>query len=462
MALGPHSLAARDIAHLLHPVTNLAQHQEKGPLVLTHGKGVMVYDAAGHPYIDAMAGLWCTALGYGVEELVHAASEQMRKLAYSPLFASKSHEPAIALAEKLCEIAPFKASKVFFGNSGSDANDTQVKLAWYYNNARGQTSKKKIIARQRGYHGVTVASASLTGLPLMHRDFDLPIAGILHTDCPHHYRHAEAGESEEDFSARLAGNLRALIEREGPETVAAFIAEPVMGAGGVILPPAGYFAEIRKVLDEHDILLIDDEVICAFHRTGAPFGCESFAFTPDTMSVAKALSSAYLPISAALIPETMYAAFVHESRKIGSFGHGFTYTGHPVCAAVALKALELMESWKLAERVRKLAPLFQTRLHALADHELVGEARGLGLIGGIELVADKKTKRSFAPSAGLGAYLVARAQDDGVILRAIGDTVAFCPPLVVNEAEIEQIFDSTLKALDETAAHVRKEGLRTA
>jgi 4-aminobutyrate--pyruvate transaminase len=346
-------------------------------------------------------------------------------------------------------------SKVFFVNSGSEANDTQIKLIWYHNNALGRPEKKKIISRMRAYHGVTIASGSLTGLPMVHRDFDLPIARILHTDCPHHYRYAEQGESEEEFAARLAGNLEKLIQEEGPDTVAAFIAEPVMGAGGVIVPPRTYFQKIQAVLKKYDILLIDDEVICGFGRTGNLFGCETFGFTPDTMSVAKSLSSAYLPIGAVLIPEEIYRSMLEESRKIGVFGHGFTYSGHPVCAAVALKNLQLFDERDILDHVRKVAPRFQERLSAFQDRPLVGEARGVGLIGACELVADKKEKRSFQPEQGVGAYCAARAQDHGLILRAMGDTVAFCPPLIIREEEIDELFDRFEKALEDTEAWVK-------
>ena len=463
MALAPNSRAARDVAHLLHPVSNLARHEENGPFILERGKGIHVYDDEGRPYIEAMAGLWCTALGYGVEELVEAAAEQMRKLAYSPLFASKSHDPAIELAEKVKSMIPFaagKAGKVFFGNSGSDANDTHLKLIWYYNNARGRTQKKKIIARQRGYHGVTVATAKLTGLPIMQTDFDLPVSGILHTDNPHHYRFGEPGETEEAFSQRMAQSLEALVEKEGPETIAAFFAEPVQGAGGVIVPPAGYFEAIMPVLKKHDIMLIDDEVITGFHRTGNTFGCETFGFTPDAMTLAKAISSAYLPISASVVSDDVYRAAVEESRKLGMFGHGYTYTGHPVCAAVAVRNLQLMEEWKIGDHVRSVSPRFQSRLKALAGHELVGEARGVGLVGGIELVADKPSKRAFVAKAGVGAYIAARAQAHGIIVRAIGDIIAVCPPLIIESEEIDEVFDRLEDALDDAAAHVTKENLR--
>jgi 4-aminobutyrate--pyruvate transaminase len=450
----PGTLAARDLESLLHPATNLATHHERGPLVFARAEGIYIWDESGKQYLEGLAGLWCTALGYGVDELVETAARQMKKLTYSHLFGGRSHEPAIALAEKLKSMMPFDVGRVFFGNSGSDANDTQVKLAWYYNNAIGRREKKKIISRAKAYHGVTVASGSLTGLPAFHRDFDLPIPQVLHTDCPHYYRFGEPGESEAEFASRLADNLEQLILKEGPDTVAAFIAEPVMGAGGVIPPPATYFEKIKRVLDKYDVWLIDDEVICGFGRTGNPFGCETYGFIPTTMTVAKALSSAYLPISAVLIPEWMYEPFVEQSRQIGTFGHGFTYSGHPVCAAVALKNLELIEERDIFAHAAARAPRFQERLAALGDHPLVGETRGVGLVGGLELVANKETRAPFDPTLGVGLTCVDRCEDEGLIVRPLGDTIAICPPLIINDAQIDELFDKLTRALDQTLARV--------
>ena len=376
------NLATRDVETLVHPYVNLAKFRETGPLIIERAKGVHVYDSDGKSYIEAMAGLWCTSLGYGNEELVEAAASQMRKLSFAHLFTGKSHDPAIELAEKLKELAPVPISKVFFCGSGSEANDTQIKLVWYLNNALGRPQKKKIVSRIKAYHGVTIAAASLTGLPANHRDFDLPLPGFLHTACPHHYRFAEAGESEEQFATRLADELDALIVKEGPDTVAAFIAEPVMGAGGVIVPPVTYFEKVMAVCARHDVFMISDEVICGFGRLGTAFGCEKLNYRPHALSVAKALSSAYLPIAGVMIPEDEYQALLLESRKIGVFGHGFTYGGHPVSAAVALKALEIYQRDKIFERAAGLAPHFQNRLAALGEHPLVGEARGIGMIGG--------------------------------------------------------------------------------
>ena len=459
MTLPDQSLASRDLHAVFHPATDLTAHRQRGPLVIDRGQGIHVWDTDGKRYIEGMAGLWCTALGYGVEELAEVGYQQLRKLAYSHLFAGKSHESAVMLADRLVEMAPFPASKALFGSSGSDANDTQVKLVWYYNNAIGRPRKKKIISRQRAYHGVTVASGSLTGLAANHKHFDLPIANILHTDCPHHYWEAEPGESEEEFSTRLAGNLEQLILDEDPDTVAAFIAEPVMGAGGVIVPPRTYFEKIQAVLQKYDILLIDDEVICGFGRTGNVFGAETYSLRPQTMSLAKALSSAYQPISAVLVNEPIYEAMVEGSRDVGVFGHGFTHTGHPVSAAVALKALELYEEKRVYEHAAQVSPHFQERLKDVGEHALVGEARGVGLIGACELIKNKSQKQPFAAADGVGLHCADRCQAHGLIVRQLGNTIALCPPLIVTTEDIDEIFDFLTLALDDTFSWASQQGL---
>ncbi len=452
------NLATRDVETLVHPYVNLARFRETGPLIIERGQGVYVYDTDGKAYIEGMAGLWCTALGYGNEELVEAAAVQMRKLSFAHLFTGRSHDPAIELAEKLKEIAPVPISKVFFCNSGSEANDSQVKLVWYLNNALGRPEKKKFISRMKAYHGVTVVAASLTGLPANHRDFDLPLPGFLHTGCPHHYRFAHDGESEEDFATRLAAELDALIVQEGPDTVAAFIAEPVMGAGGVIVPPKSYFEKITAVCAKHDVFMISDEVICGFGRLGTTFGCEKLNYRPHSISIAKALSSAYLPIAGVMIPESMYQALLTESKKIGVFGHGFTYGGHPVSAAVALKAIEIYRRDRIIEGAAERSPRFQARLETLGQHPLVGEARGIGLIGGVELVADKKSKRSFKHEHGVGARVVQFGEAEGVIVRSVlGDVLTLSPPLVISLAEIDELFDRLTRALDKTLDWVTRE-----
>ena len=454
----PAGIAARDIESVLHPTTHLAEHRRNGPFVVARAKGIRVWDEEGREYIEGLAGLWCTALGYGVEELAEVAAERMRDLSYTHLFAGKSHEPAVALAEKLREMAPIPYAKAFFGVSGSDANETQIKLAWYYNNALGRTEKKKIVSRRRAYHGSTLGAGSLTGLPTFHKSFDLPLPGILHVTCPHHYREAEPGETEDEFAERLARELDDLIRAEGPETVAAFIAEPVMGAGGVVVPPKGYYERVQAVLDEHEVALIDDEVICGFGRLGTRFGAEAVGMKPATVSLAKALSSAYLPISAVLAPDSMVDVLVEAGERWGVFGHGYTYAGHPVCAAVALRALELMEERDVYGNAARVGSYFQEKLAGFADHPLVGEARGMGLIGACELVADKASRAAFAPERGVGAYVERRCLEHGVILRALGDTVAFCPPLVVTESDIDEILERFGRGLDETLAWLETGG----
>ena len=454
----PESIEAKDLRHLLHPTTNLADHHLRGPSVHERGEGVYLWDNRGKQYLEGMAGLWCTALGYGEQELARVAEAQMRQLAYSQLFGGKTNEPSVLLAEKLKAMMPFDAGRVFFGLSGSDANDTQVKLMWYYHNLIGKPEKKKIVSRLGGYHGVTVASGSLTGLPPFHKHFDLPIPNVLHTANPHYYRQAREGETEDDFTTRLANELEDLIRSEGPETVAAFIAEPVLGAGGVIVPPDGYYAKIQVVLKKYGVLFIDDEVICGFGRTGNPFGAQTMGIAPTTMSVAKALSSAYLPISAVIVPEWMYEAFVAASPEVGNFAHGFTYSGHPVCSAVALRALELMEERDVFAHAARVGETFQAGLAALAEHPLVGNARGKGLIGAVELMADKEEKRAFDPALQVGAHCMDRALEHGLIVRSLGDIVALCPPLVITDAQVDELLTKLARALDDTLAYVQREG----
>ncbi len=457
--LAPNSAAARDVAYSVHPYTHLGRHAETGPMVIVRGEGVRVFDEDGKGYIEGLAGLWCTSLGWSEERLVEAAARALRSLPFYHGFAGKAPAPTIDLAEKLIGIAPVPMSKVFFANSGSEANDTAIKLLWYYNNALGRPEKKKIISRQRAYHGVTIASASLTGLPANHRDFDLPLPMIRHADCPHHYRGAEPGESEEDFATRLAENLERLIVAEGPETVAAMFAEPVMGAGGVIIPPATYFDKIQPVLKRHDVLLVADEVICGFGRTGNLWGSQTYRLKPDMIVCAKALSSGYLPISALMISEPIWQAMVAESEKIGVFAHGFTYSGHPVAAAVALETLKIYEERDIVAHVRSVAPVLQDGLGALADHPLVGDARGIGLIGAVEIVRDKRTKQSFEPAQGVGAQIAKRAEAHGLIVRALpGDIVAFSPPLIIQPNEIHAMLRSFALALDDTLRWLRASG----
>lgn len=445
---------------LLYPYTNEAKLAATGPMTVTDGHGIYVRDDKGRTLIEGMSGLWCTALGFGNERLAEAAANAIKRLSFYHAFGGKTHPGLEELGRRLLAMAPHSPqgpmAKVFFANSGSEANDSAVKLIWYANKALGRPAKKKIIGRWRGYHGVTVASASITGLPNNHKAFDLPLPGFLHTDCPYYFREARPGESEEAFATRLAQSLDELIRREGPDTVAAFFAEPVMGAGGVIVPPATYFANIQEVLRRHDVLLVADEVICGFGRTGQRFGCETFGIVPDMVTVAKALSSAYLPISALMISPRIAEAILAQSAEIGVLAHGFTYSGHPVATAVALEALRIYDEIDIVGHVQRVAPRFQDGLRSFGNNPLVGEVRGIGLIAGIELVKDRASKEPFPATAGVGAYFQARAQDHGLILRATGgDVVVLAPPLVISPAEIDLVLDRFGRALDDTTAWVR-------
>lgn len=446
-------LARQDIAFNLHPYTNLALHEERGPMVIARGEGIYVWDDAGNKYIEGLAGLWCVSLGFSEERLRLAAERQLGTLPFAHNFAHRTSAPATQLAARLIEVAPAPMAKAYFVNSGSEAVDTAIKIIWYYNNGLGRAQKKKIISRQRGYHGVTVAAGSLTAIPLMQNDFDLPLPRMLHTDTPCHYRNGLDGESEEQFAARLAQNLDDLITREGADTVAAFIAEPVMGAGGLIVPPATYFERVQEVLRRHDVLMVADEVICGFGRTGNWWGSDTYSITPDLVTCAKQLSSGYLPIGAVMVSGPIYETLTLQSKKHGAFGTGNTYGGHPVPAAVALETLEIYRERDILGQVRKVAPLFQRRLAALAGHALVGEARGVGLIGGLEIVADKASKKQFDPAQKAALTVTERALAHGLIIRPLpGDCIGICPPLVISEEQIHHLFDKLEQALPEAAA----------
>ncbi|MDT8449088.1 MAG: aminotransferase [Wenzhouxiangellaceae bacterium] len=447
----PDSLAALDKRFVFHPSSDLAQVRDGEPLIWTRGEGVHVFDQHGRRYLEGMAGLWCTALGYGEKELARAAAAQMEKFCYGPLFAARANEPSIRLAAKLSKWVPIEGARFLFGCSGSDANDTQVKLARYYFDATGRPQKKKIISRTSGYHGTTLATAALTGLKPFHAHFGVPGPDVIHLTEPHHFRQAQAGESEDEFAARLAGELEAVIEREGAGTIAAFIAEPLMAAGGLIIPPQGYYERIQPILNRHDILFIDDEVVCGFGRTGRDFGCQTFAIEPTTMTMAKALSSAYQPISAVAVPPFMYEAIEQAASEVGLFGHGLTYSGHPVAAAVALRNLELMEERGIMAHAATMGEYLQRKLAPLAGHELVGNYRGIGLIAGLELVRDKAAKTRFDPADRIAFKATAACLEEGLVVRALpGDTLAICPPLVIDQAGIDELVEKLGRALDAT------------
>lgn len=449
------SLAQADIATALHPYTDARAHAERGPLVIARGEGVHVYDEAGRAYIEGLAGLWSVGVGFNEPRLVEAAHRQMQVLPYYHSFAHKAHEPAIRLAEKLVEMSPENLTRVFFTNSGSEANDTVVKMLWYMNNALGRPEKKKFLARTKGYHGITVASGSLTGLPANHRDFDLPAIPVSHLTCPHYYRFAEAGESEAEFTARLLREAEERILAEGPETIAGFIGEPLMAAGGVMPPPEGYWQGIEALCRKYDIILIADEVINGFGRLGSSFGAVHYGFTPDIMVTSKQLTSSYMPLAAILFSEAIYDAIADNSHKIGTFGHGYTATGHPVATAVGLENLKIIEERDLIGNAARMGALMHRHLAELADHPLVGEVRGAGLIAGIELVADKQARTPFDPAQKVGLRAFEIGHEEGLICRNVGDTLALCPPMIVTEDDVERITARMKRIVDRTWDWVR-------
>jgi L-2,4-diaminobutyrate transaminase len=456
---GDSSLYDLDRHHVFHPFTSIAEQQAAGPRIMTGGKGVWIRDAEGREYLDAMAGLWCVNVGYGRGEIAEAMADQARRLAYYHAFMGNANEPAIHLAERLAELTPPGLDRFFFCNSGSEANDTAVKLVWYYWNLRGFPEKKKMVARRDAYHGVTLGAGSLSGLPLLHASFDLPLPGFLHVRKPHFYREGNPDESEEAFARRLAEELDALIEAEGPETVGGFIGEPLMAAGGVIPPPEGYWQAVQPVLRHHDVLLIADEVVCGFGRLGTPFGSHRYDIEPDLMTVAKGITSGYFPVSAAVISERVWDVLASASAERGPFAHGHTTSLHPVGATAALANIDIIEREGLVDRAARLGTSFQRRLReAVGDHPLVGEVRGDGLIAAVELVADRETHAPFPAEDKVGLRLHKLLLEEGLICRALGDSLAFSPPLVIQEAEIEEALGRFVRGLERLTGELRAEG----
>ena len=439
---------------VLYPTTNL-KHLEQ--LNIVRGEGVYVFDEKGNRYLEGLAGLWCSALGYGNRELIGAITRQLETLSYSHLFGGRTHQGVIDLAETLSNMVPVEQGHVFFANSGSEANDSQIKMLHYYFNVIGKPHKKKIIAFDRSYHGVTMASAALTGLPVMHTHFDIPVdaLGVLRAQTPHYYHGQLAGESEAQFVQRLLGDVEVLIQREGAETIAAFIAEPIGGAAGVVVAPEGYYSGLAELLARNDILFWSDEVICGFGRTGSDFGCNTMGIKPQLMSLAKQLSSAYFPISAAIVPGFMYEAMVEPSAEVGVFGHGYTYTGHPAACAAANKALEIYQRDRLFEHAAIMGEHMQKGLRELAGHPLVGEVRGKGLIAAVELVANKDERKPFRDGT-VGAAAKQFCQDRGLLIRAVsGNSLAFCPPLIINKQQLDEMLEKFTLALEDTLNFAR-------
>ena len=442
--------ALRDQRSQFHPFTSITDLMADGPTVMASGSGIRVRDVDGNEYLDGMAGLWCVNLGYGRKEISDAIARQSERLSFFHTFNGMTSDVVAECAEELLKRAPVPMSRVFFGASGSDANETQLKLVWYYNNLRGKPEKKKIIARWNSYHGSGVATASLTGLPGMHTLFDLPKGPILHVSAPYYYRNAPEGMSERDFSRKLAKELEDLIEREGGDTIAAFFAEAVMGAGGLIPPPEGYFEEITPILKKHDILLIADEVVSGFGRLGTYWGSQSYGYEPDLITSAKGVTSGYFPMSVCFISPKVWDVIEEAAGRAGLFGHGYTYSAHPVGAAAALAALKLIDDLKIVDNVADVGPYMQNALKdRLGQHAHVGDIRGKGLMLGIELVQDRGTKETFPMANRTGRQVLKAAASRGLITRALGDTLVFAPPLVINRAEVDELVDKFALAVED-------------
>lgn len=447
MTIMPNSIEARDIAYQMHPNVNLRQYEKTGGLVIESGEGIYVTDNNGKRYIEGLAGLWSVAVGFGEKRLAEVAKAQMEKLPYYHTFAYKTHGPSIELAELLIKLAPVPMSKVHFTSSGSEANDLACKMVWYRSNALGKKDKKKIIGRIKGYHGVTIAAASITGLSRNHESFDLPLDRMIHTSCPSYVHFGLEGESEAEFTARILRDLEDLIIREGPETIAAFWGEPVMGAGGVLVPPAGYWEGVQEILRKYDILLVVDEVICGFGRTGKMFACETFNIKPDVLVVSKQISSSYMPLSAIIMTDSFYQPIAEESDRVGTFGHGFTAAGHPVATAVGLENLKIIQERDLVGNAARLEAKFLGRLEGLAGHPIAHSSRGIGLIGALEIKSWSDAKPGDAAAA-----VTAALEEEGVIARAVAEAVCFCPPLIITAEQIDDMFDALARALDKVAA----------
>lgn len=452
----PNSAAARDIAFHLHAQTNPLHHEAEGPLIVERADGPYIFDSQGNRYLDAMAGLWCSSLGFTNDRLAAAAKEAYDTLGFYHTFGGRSSPAVIDAAEAIASRVPLEDAKVFFATSGSEAVETMVKIAWLYHRARGNPGRRKIIARDRAFHGSTIFAASLTGLPHMHREFGLPLQDVLRTRCPDPYRERQEDETPEDFATRLAGELEALIIEEGPDTIAAFVAEPVNAGAGVIVPPPTYFEKVQAVLSRHGILCLDDEIVCGFGRTGSWFGCESVGMKPDMMAMAKGLSSSFFPISAVAVSGEIYGEIAEINRESGQFGHGFTNSGHPVGARIALEAMRIYSDMGLPAWIAGPSEKLRAGLDAAcADSPIVGDVRGLGLLFGVELVADREAKAPFPAALNLPARLQTEAMKRGLMLRPQGNTITFCPPFILTDGEIDFMigtFRESLRAIERFAA----------
>lgn len=456
------SLNALDHASVLHPATNAHDFAAGSypSTVIDTAAGIRIRDIDGRELIDAFAGLYCVNIGYGRTEVADAIARQAHKLAYYHAYAGHSTEELIRLSDRILRMAPGKPSRVFYGTSGSDANETQAKLVWYYHNLIGKPKKKRIIARERAYHGNTVMAGSMTGLTLYHDLMDLPVPAVLRTGAPHHYWGAEAGETEEQFSARRAGELEALIVREDPDTIGGFIGEPVLGTGGLVPPPAGYWAAIQEVLRKYQVLLIADEVITGFGRTGRMFGSDLYGMEPDLTTVAKGITSAYMPLSASILSERVFQVIDEGAATAGAFPHGYTYTGHPISVAAANANLDIVERENLAGNAGEVGAYMLALLHEAFDGlPITGEVRGVGLMLAVDFVADPATRRRLDPALKVAYRISTAARARGVITRAMpqSEAVGFAPPLILTRKDAEQIVDIVAAAAREVVEELAKE-----
>lgn len=445
-------LNAWDRDHFFHPSTHMGSHArgETPRRMITGGTGCRITDAEGRESLDAFAGLYCVNVGYGRTEIAEAIAEQARQLAYYHAYVGHGTEASVTLARMIIERAPATMSRVYFGLSGSDANETNIKLIWYYNNVLGRPEKKKIISRWRGYHGSGLMTGSLTGLSLFHAQFDLPLAPVLHTEAPYYFRREDRSQTEEQFSAHCATKLEELILAEGPDTIAAFIGEPILGTGGIVPPPAGYWAAIQAVLKKYDILLVADEVVTGFGRLGTMFGSVHYGMEPDLITIAKGLTSAYAPLSGSIVSQRMWEVLVEGSDRFGPIGHGWTYSAHPVCAAAGVANLTLIDEMDLVRNAGEVGAHFRAALaDALSDHAHVGEVRGDGLMAAVEFVEDRDDRRFFDPARKVGPAVSAALLEGGVIGRAMpqGDILGFAPPLCMTREDADRVVSATQEAV---------------
>jgi 4-aminobutyrate--pyruvate transaminase len=447
----------RDARWHLHSQTNPDAHEASGPVIITHGEGPYIFDSNGHRYLDAMSGLWSASLGFSNSRLKSAAAKAYDAMGFYHTFSGRSSPAVIDAAGAIAALIPFDDARIFFATSGSEANETMVKLAWLYHSARGEPNRRKIISRKRSFHGSTIVAASLTGLPHMHREFGLPLPGFLHSDTPDLYRGRLSGESDDQYSSRLAGSLERLILAEGAETIAAMIAEPIQAGAGILVPPHSYFLKIQAVLDRYGILMLDDEIVCGFGRTGNWFGAQTVGMRPDIISMAKGLSSSYFPISAVAISPRIYDAVRKINEHGSNLGHGFTNSGHPVGAAIVREALSIYEEMDLLSRVRRMGERLTITLRsAAAKSSIVGDIRSCGMLVGVEIVDDIASKAPFSPAMKIGTRLERVARDNGLMLRMQGETVTFCPPFILTDEQLEEIGDAFERTLSVVEREVRE------